>query len=433
MNKINCRRIKGYSTSYLFLTVAVLFTVSLLMVTVYNNKIEFFDNNSPDRRAQLAAEYGVSKAISEIRKNPRWNGMVKVTGVDRQIFENRKMPYSDDTYSIWVCNNFYGDKEKTGLGGVKVPPGRCYIMGMGKADKTDVDKVEKFAAALIEKSTPFSDFALFADEKIDISGNVEVRSSEALSEKTEVATANLGTNENKRHSIFFNNACGVIDGSVFTGPGINQNFACSVGKSQNIRINGRKKKLLWNRPMPPVEIPENLQKKVFKKNTVSDGFSVEPGNYEEKLRVNRDETVLLTGPGEYVFTGINVEEGGKIAADTTQGPVKIFLKGDLSIQGNNENSGIINRDDNEQPKPSRLLIYGTDKCKSAEITGNDEYYLGIYARNAKIDIKGNGKFHGSFVGKEIALSGSPSIIFDESTGMPDEGMMTIKLISWQRF
>lgn len=433
MNKIKCKRIKGFSTSYLYLTLSVLFTVSLLMVTVFTGKIEFFDNNSPDRRAQLAAEYGVSKAIAEIRKGPRWTGIVRIAGTDRQIFENRKMPYSDDTYSIWVCNNFYGEREKTGLGGVKVPPGRCYIMGMGKAGDNEDNMVEKYAAALIEKSTPFADFALFADDKINISGNVAIHSFNPKKEQADTANANLGTNENQRNSIIFSNACGFIDGSVFTGPGINEKSAGSIGVSDNVRINGRKKKLLWNRPMPPVEIPESIPKRILRKNAVSDGFSIEPGNYEEKLRVEKNETILLTGPGEFVFTGIDVDEGGRIVADTTQGSVKIFLDGDLSVKDNNGDSGIFNLDNNEVSKPSRLIIYGTDKCGSVEISGNDEYYLGIYARNAKIAMGGHGKFHGSFVGKEIVLSGCPSIIFDNSTGMPDEGLMTIKLISWQRF
>lgn len=439
MKKMYYVKMQGFSMSYLFLTLAVLFTMSLLIVTAFSDKIEFLDSNSIDKRAQLAAEYGVSKAIAEIRKNPRWTGITRVAGIDRQIFENRKMPYSDDKYSIWVCNNFYGEKEKTGLGGIKVPPGRCYIMGMGKAsdnkvnEVNEVSEVEKFAAALIEKSTPFADFALFAENKIDISGNVAIQSGNPTEKRENTVGANLGTNENRNNSIFFNNACGFIDGSIFAGPGVNNNFIQWMGNSENIRINGKTKKLLWNRPLPPVETPRDIPDKILRKNAISDGFSIEPGNYVEKLTVEKNETILLTGPGEYVFRGINIDEGGRIVTDTTQGPVKIFLEGNLSIRGNNENSGIFNINDKGEPKPSRLLIYGTDKCKSIEISGNDEYYMGIYARNAKINMSGNGKFHGSFVGKEITLSDAPSIIFDPLTGIPDEGMMTIKLISWQRF
>ncbi len=433
MSKIKSKRIKGFSTSYLFLTVSVLFTVSLLMVTIFMDRIDFLDNNNPERKAQLAADYGVSRAISEIRKNPRWNGIVKIAGVDRQIFENRKMPYTDDSYSIWVCNNFYGEREKTGLGGVKVPPGRCYIMGMGKSSENETNIVEKYAAALIEKSTPFADFALFADDKIDIKGNINIQSDNVSKKEKEKSIANLGTNENRMNSIFFNNACGIIDGSIFTGPGINENIIGSMRNFKNVRINGRKKKLLWNRSMPPVEIPENIPKRILQKIAISDGLSIEPGNYREKLRVNSNETIILEGPGEYVFDGIDVKEGGRIVAKTTNGSVIIFLNGNLTVRGNYGNSGLFNVDSNDQSKPSRFLIYGTDKSRSIEITGNDEYYMGIYARNAKISIGGSGKFHGSFVGKEIAISDAPSIIFDPSTGIPDEGMMTIKLISWQRF
>ena len=433
MKKNFLKSSKGFSITFIFLSMVILFTLATLFAYIYSGNTPVLGREEINKRATLAAEYGVSRAIAKIRQEPSWTGFMSGMMGREPAFKDRDMHFSRDRFRVWVCNNFYGTREKTCAGNVKVPPGRCYILGIGKADNGALVKSEKYAAALIEKSNPFADFALFGDESIHINGKIRVYSFDSTTGKLTDKHANLGTNENRKNALHFNGSRGEIDGSVFLGPGLTGSLVQVKLDPGDVKLRGDKKKLLWHRPMPPVKIPENIYCHNMGELYSEDWKSVEPGKYDETLIAGDGQVYVLDGPGDYYFKGIEVSGDGRITADTTKGLIRIFLDGNLACNGNTPYSGVVNLDRSGVPQSSNLLIYGTDNCKKITLNGDRHHYQGVYARNAEITLSGNGSFYGSFIGNRINIEGNPSVVYDPSLGDLEKEMMMIKLVSWQRF
>jgi hypothetical protein len=159
-------------------------------------------------------------------------------------------------------------------------------------------------------------------------------------------------------------------------------------------------------PMPAVVIPGNL--------TCTD------------LTVNSNQSyVLSSAGGPYCFNNLVVLGGAEL---TTDGPVKVYVTNYFHATGNTT-IGVPSH-------PSYLTMLLTAASQASidgSMGGTTEFYGGMYAPNAHIDIGGNAEVYGSVIAQEVVTSGTPHIHYDESLGdlMDPIGLYKVKVLSWR--
>ncbi len=112
------------------------------------------------------------------------------------------------------------------------------------------------------------------------------------------------------------------------------------------------------------------------------------------------------GEGTYWFSSISISGSGLLQAS---GNVKIYVTGNINIAGN----GVV------FPSGNALMMYGTvdpanaaNKTTSVSISGNGNFYGGIYAPDAAITVSGNAGVYGALTGNTVALSGNGGLHYD---------------------
>ena len=85
----------------------------------------------------------------------------------------------------------------------------------------------------------------------------------------------------------------------------------------------------------------------------------------------------------------------------------MYFDGDVSLSG----QGVLNHGG----FPADLTFYGTDTVGNINIAGIGEFYGSFYAPAADyFYISGNSEIYGAVVGKNVSLTGSAEIHFDEN-------------------
>lgn len=164
-------------------------------------------------------------------------------------------------------------------------------------------------------------------------------------------------------------------------------------------------------PMPPVVVPDGL--------TCGD------------LTLNSGTTTLsptggVLGNGTYCYHNLTVEGG---AALTASGSVTVYLTGELKARGNS----IIG----DSSDPTRVVIKitssGEATLEQGTITGSTEFYGAIYAPDATINISGNADIFGSVIAKQVDVTGSARIHYDEAmTARTDvSNRFATSVVSWR--
>jgi hypothetical protein len=108
------------------------------------------------------------------------------------------------------------------------------------------------------------------------------------------------------------------------------------------------------------------------------------------------------GPGSYKVTDVSLS-GGQLVIDNVAGPVTLYVTRQFTIS-----SGQVTTTD---PNPEKFALY-IASTKQAAVNSNGTFVGVIYAPQSVVTLTGSGQFHGSFVGKQMKLTGSARVRYD---------------------
>ncbi|MBI4003643.1 MAG: hypothetical protein HY353_01345 [Candidatus Omnitrophica bacterium] len=265
----------------------------------------------------------------------------------------------------------------------------------------------------ITKLTPTSvfQFALFGNQRVDLDGDVITDSYDsrlgAYDPNTAGQNGDIGTNSTAFGGVIVDGGV-IINGQIAVGPNVaDPNTVVTISGSSAV-ITGSPPLVSQSvaLPMPAVVIPGGL--------TCTD------------LTVNANQTyVLEAAVGAYCFNNLSVLGGATL---TTDGPVKVYVTNYFHATGNTT-IGV-------PSNPSYLTMLLTAASQATidgSLGGTTEFYGGMYAPNAHIDIGGNAEIYGSVIAQEVVTSGEPHIHYDESLDdlLDPVGLYKVKVVSWR--
>jgi hypothetical protein len=184
-----------------------------------------------------------------------------------------------------------------------------------------------------------------------------------------------------------------IEGQVAVGPNVPDPTSVVTGYTPAF-ITGNPKVVSQSSafPMPPVTVPAGL--------TCSD------------LTIQGNTTTTLSptggplGNGTYCYGNLTLSGGSTL---TASGSVTVYLTGQLVASGNST-VGV--------PTTPKNMLFLMDSTAGASlqdgtISGSTKFYGAVYGPPATIPISGNADVYGSIIGKQINVTGSATVHYDE--------------------
>jgi hypothetical protein len=107
-------------------------------------------------------------------------------------------------------------------------------------------------------------------------------------------------------------------------------------------------------------------------------------------------------PGSYKVTDLSVS-GGQLVIDNGAGPVTVYVTGAVTVS-----SGRVTITD---PDPEKFAIY-VASTKTTAVKSDAAFAGVLYAPQSTVTISGSGQFQGSFVGKQMKLTGAAQVHYD---------------------
>jgi Tfp pilus assembly protein PilX len=227
-----------------------------------------------------------------------------------------------------------------------------------------------------------------------------------------------GTNIGSQGSVGSNatvtvNGAVTIKGDLAYGPSGSSNI------SSNSTVTGSIIQLPAPRYFPPIPSFSVGTTNLNPKNGTT---TINPGYYGA-ITIGA-KGILALNPGVYYFDSIteaatgSLQINGSLDQDTT-----IFVKTSLDLSG----QGVVNLNGD----PTRLTVYyaGTDTLK---VAGGASAFVEVYAPNSPLQLVGTSNFYGSFIGKTVAVGGTPDIHFDEGCLEKNLLQRPFRLISWSK-
>ena len=123
--------------------------------------------------------------------------------------------------------------------------------------------------------------------------------------------------------------------------------------------------------------------------------------------------------GTYNFSSLSITGNGRL---TPTGAVRIYVSGTISIAGN----GIATTSNT----PTNLTLYSTGSS-SVSLSGNGNFYGGIYAPNSTVSNTGNGQLYGAVVANVYNQTGNGNVHFDQALLANSSSSSTASMLSWQ--
>lgn len=388
MNKSPDRRSRGFIliTSYLLITILSIFSLAL-----FSRGKAFIDSSERYKNRIAAfhmAESGVDLAITQLAANPNYSGttgFVSMNGTNLQA-----------GYSLAVC-----PPACTGLT-QPTDPNMRLVRSIGEAPGNS-SFLPGFQSKTITTyvqlgSSNSFDYAVFAKNSVQMSGNAQTDSYDSriapYNPSNPGTNGDLGTDTTAAHFVMMSGNV-KIKGDAVVGPAGNPNNVIIM--SGNSTITGTKS---------AASAAKNYQIKTT--TAASEGALSISGNTNYFLQA-----------GAHRFSSLSVTGNGKI---TALGPVQIYVDGAVSIAGN----GIATQADS----PPNMLIYVTGNS-SVSISGNGNFYGGIYAPSSNVANSGNGDVYGAMISKDYHQSGNGKVHFDEALKTGGACGSGVALKSWQ--
>lgn len=423
---------KGMSVALVLIVIVVLLLIGVTTAIISSRNLGFVNKDKFNDRAFYAAEAGISKALSKLRYDLNWDGKEAAdeNGNRALTFENTPMQNCDDYYSVLVFNNLYGSSVLTADKGVQVPVGSAYLLSTGYVGSVGNVKAEKQVGVMVKKGNPFDNFGLSSKDSLSFSGSLNVSAYDSDTQQAVPGQGNAATNGNQAGDVSINGGgSGAIDGTVYIGPGTTTDSILIDG---NPVITGGTGVLPRELPFPPVVTP-NLPAGVVPVIPAHGSVTLAPGFHYGAISISNHQTVELTGPGVYVIDSIDITALGHLVANTTGGPVKIYMNGDINGSGSSNIGDIANVNNNTYPKSTDLLIYGNENSNMLNVRGNASVAMAFYAPATEVRLQGNADFYGAIIADKIDLGGTPNFYYDVALASAPEDVKVIRVSSWQRF
>lgn len=432
MNIRGIRKNRGLAIATVLLILMIVLVIGIAAATIASRNLGFVNKDKYNRQAFYSAEAGIARGLSKLKENPDWDGYDKdASGSKTQTIKDIKMPNSEDTYSVLVYNNSLETckTEMEGFRGTMIPVGHVYIVGEGRVGSEKSENAIKYVGLMCKRTNPFEFGGIVSKERTSFMGSqVDVW---AYDSKTGQKVANRdisGVLDNGTGDFVLTGDGSKIHGNIYAGPG-SKDDTFKIHSKEN--VDGQIKILPDRFPMPEVTLPD-VPARAYPSGKKEPEIVLDPGSYSE-LKVTT-QTIVLKGPGDYIFKGISISGNADIKVDTTNGPVKVYLDGDLKITGSSTTGGIHNFKEAGNTNPTDLLIFGTPNCKEIHLTGNADCYFGVYAPDTYIKASGHGNdvYYGALIGKEIDYSAS-AFAYDIALSRLYLNEVIFTEVSWQRY
>lgn len=268
--------------------------------------------------------------------------------------------------------------------------------------------ISQITATIENSGNAMFDRALWGIDSVDLGGTMEIDSYDPA-----LGLWDASTNSGSLGSIGSNGTVDVggtakVHGDMAYGP------SASYNVGSNAQVSGNIIQLSEPRYFPPIPA-FGVGTSDVNVNSNSSG-SITPGSY-------RDITVkgtLTFGPGTYYIDELSVTAQGQIViSDTTT----LYVKSALQMEG----QGVANT----SWDPSKLTVFydGTSQMK---MTGGSQAYIEVYAPRAEVQLNGNMDFFGSFIGKDVSITGGPKVHFSEGCLQQNLIPRPFRLITWSK-
>jgi len=132
------------------------------------------------------------------------------------------------------------------------------------------------------------------------------------------------------------------------------------------------------------------------------------GMIPSELIVEPGGSVTLSGkPGgaTYYFTKIELKSGAGLNIDTSAGPVRIYLSGEL-----NGKPGTITHTGGD---PKKMALF-SDSTDPVSMSNNRPFYGVVYAPYANIEINNRASIYGAVLARTVAMKNSGNLYFDST-------------------
>ncbi|HTL47363.1 MAG TPA: collagen-binding domain-containing protein [Verrucomicrobiae bacterium] len=243
------------------------------------------------------------------------------------------------------------------------------------------------------------DFAVFADQSLQLTGNATVDSYNstvgAYGGANKASNGDVGTNSTGSSTVTLNGNA-TIKGDAQVGP--NGNPASVISLTGNAAITGVKSAAPALKDFPTQS-----------SNSASLGALTLSGN-----------TTRVIGAGTYRFSSISITGNATLQAT---GPVDIYVDGPVKIAGNGIST--------QANTPPNFLLFVTT-ADDVQLSGNGNFYGGIYAPLSHVKNTGNGELYGAVVSDTYQQTGNGNVHYDEA--MRDAGGVGsngVSLVSWR--
>jgi len=254
-------------------------------------------------------------------------------------------------------------------------------------------------------------FGLFGGNQVIISGEAITDSFNSSLGAYDPSTAqdggDIGTNSVTPGGITISGSI-AINGQIAVGPGVDDPNSVVTISGGTALITG----------VPPVESQSTAL--ALPPITVPEGLTC------EDMSVKGQTTLLLPSAlGQHCFHDLTVSGGGMLTAD---GPVKVYVTGAFTASGNTV-IGIPS-----DPTAMLLFLVSNEQATlESNLTGSTEFYGGMYAPAATINITGNAQVFGSVVAQAVDVSGDAQVHYDQAIGNLTEpiGLYDTDILSWR--
>lgn len=287
--------------------------------------------------------------------------------------------------------------------------GHASSASMPALDTTAPEYQMKYIEAFVTvMPNPLFPMALFAQSEIDFNNSL-VDSYD--SSKGQYGGDNIG-NEGDIGSNNVNDLLDVIElrgrssvkGDATVGPSVAWNQAIEVGN--NAQITGTQSNATKEMPLPIATVPGDATPVNLTNVTNQEIY---PGG------VYSTPSIKISGQGSVQFSG----------------PTMLYVDGDVDISGN----GMIT--DNNLPSNLIVKVVGRQEIV-VKISGNSNFYGGIYAPQSEVKISGNGDVFGAVVAKEAEVIGAGGrqmgLHYDETMiRIPGGSGYEVTMVAWRDF